>query len=277
MRKSVWALLTVVTLGLLIVPSVSNAEASSHKYAVELQLGGGSTAMTDVNDYLPSAAFSGITPASKLDVGMAFGVGLLYRCDLDAMPNWLPGNPYFGYQFGYNRFVSLADSKYRISDGGLPESWAEQTISGTEISAQAAWYWPIYKRLEVSLSMGPALYLANMDRQLNIVNSSGSIGKEGSFSNANGKALGFVGGAGLEIPFADDLSVAVVLGGRYAKISKLTYDSGLKDANGNTIYNSVWLDEPSQRALPVDYSGVFLKFTLRGYFGPSGDWRSLHD
>lgn len=259
MRKLVGALVVVATL-LWSLPSVSNAMGLlTPKYGLELQLGGGMHFLSDVNDYLPAANFAGITPAEEMMVGMQFGLGMVYR--------QMPG---FGWQFGYNRFVSIVDQKFRITNApAYPESWAEQTLTGGEFYGLATWYWP-WKYFEVSFGLGPAIYTASMDRSIDIAQDGGSHITSGSFSDASGKSLGVAGAFGIELMIREMIGLNLQLGGRYAKIGKIAYE----DPNNAGSDIPVYLNSASGSYLPIDYSGIYLKLSLRGYFHPAGDWRT---
>jgi len=264
MRKLVGALAAVISL-LTVMPSASQAWGGlTNKYGLELQLGGGYHSLSDLNSYVPAPSFAGLDPAQKINVGAQFGLGLLYRQQHD-----------FGWQFGYNRFVSVMDSKFRVTDSRFPESWAEQTVSGSEFYALATWYWESFWQdkwywpfKEVSLGVGPALYNATMDRSIDIAQDGGSHLTSGSFADASGRSLGFLGVLGVEIPLKETLGLSVQIGGRAAKVSKLIYKDS-SDRDVTVIQNSA-----SNAALPVDFSGVFIKVGLRGYFQPASDWRN---
>ncbi len=258
MRKLVGALVVVTTL-LWSLPSVSTAAELSHKYGLELQLGGGMHLLTDINDYLPATNFAGIVPAEEMTVGAQFGIGILYR----QMPE-------FGWQFGYNRFASIIDQKFRITDApNSPESWAEQTLSGSELYGMATWYTP-WENKELSFGIGPAIYNATLDRSIDIAQESGSHITSGSFSDGKGKSFGVILALGLEFPIREMVGFNVQVGGRFAKVSKIAYE----DPNNSTNDIPVYLNSASGSLLPVDYTGVFLKLSLRGYFHPANDWRS---
>jgi len=256
MRKLVGALVIVATL-LWSLPSDSSAAETPHKYGLELQLGGGMHLLTDVNDYVPANNFQGITPAEEMMVGAQFGIGILYR-----------QQPNFGWQFGYNRFASLIDQKFRITDGN--ESWAEQTLSGSELYGMATWYCP-WKNFELSFGAGPAIYNATMDRSVDIVQESGSHITAGSFSDGTGKSFGAIGSVGLEIPLKQTVGLNIQLGGRIAKVGKIAYEDPNNSANNIPVYQN----SASGSLLPVDFTGGFVKISIRGYFQPSNDWRSL--
>jgi len=258
MRKLVGALAVVITL-LWTLPSAAMAADMHHKYGLELQLGGGFHILSDVNDYLPATNFAGITPAEELTIGLQFGVGVLYR----QMPD-------FGWQFGYSRFASLVDQKFRITnEPAVPESWAEQTLSGSEFFAMPTWYWP-WNNKEISFGVGPAIYSATLDRSVDIAQEGGSHITSGCFSNAAGSSLGLLGTLGLEMPLKDMLGLSFQLGGRIAKVAKVSYE----DPNNTSSDLPVYLNAASGSFLPVDFSGAFLKIALRGYFLPANDWRS---
>lgn len=258
MRKTVGALVVVVSL-LWALPVASLAAVDlPHKYGLELQLGGGYLNLADVNDYLPAQSFNGLKPAQKINIGAQFGFGLLYRQMMD-----------FGWQIGYNHFISVVDSKFRISDGRIgAESWAEQTLSGGELYALATWYWP-WKQKEIFFGIGPALYSASMDRSVDLVSSDGgSHITSASFADASGRSFGLLTAVGIELPLKQDLGLAIQLGGRLGKVSKLTYT----DSSDREI--TVPLNSSSNASFPVDFSGVFVKINLRGYFQPASDWRN---
>ncbi len=241
------------------LPSVSAAAELSHKYGLELQLGGGMHLLTDINDYLPAANFAGIPPAEKMLVGTQFGVGMLYRQE-----------PGFGWQFGYNRFMNVVDQKFRITNApSFPESWAEQTLTGGEIYGLATWYFP-WGGNELSFGAGPAIYTATMDRSIDIAQDGGSHITSGSFSDATGKSFGALAAVGLELPLKEMVGLGIQVGGRFAKVGKIAYED--PNSAGNDI--AVSLNAASGSFLPVDYTGVFVKLSLRGYFRPKSDWRN---
>jgi len=264
MRKLVGALAVVVSL-LTVLPSASKAAGfTPHMYGVELQLGGGYHSLADLNAYTPDASFAGVTPELQVNVGAQFGVGILYR--------QMYG---FGWQFGYSRFISAMDSKYRVAVNRGQVSWAEQTVSGSELYALATWYWPSFWQQkwwwpfkEVSFGVGPAFYGATLDRSIDIAQVGGSHLTSGSFSDATGRSLGFLGTLGVEIPLKEYVGLSIQVGGRLAQVGKLTY----KDASDRDV--TVLLNTASNTALPVDWSGAFVKVSLRGYFEPASDWRN---
>jgi len=165
--------------------------------------------------------------------------------------------------------MSLADQKYRISDGNPIESWAEQTLTGSELYGMATWYFP-WKNFELSFGVGPAIYNATLDRSVDIAQEGGSHITSGSFSDGTGKSFGALGSFGIEIPLKEMVGLNLQIGGRLAKIGKIAYE----DPNNSSNDIPVYLNSASGSLLPVDYSGAFLKISLRGYFHPANDWRT---
>ncbi|MBM3329602.1 MAG: hypothetical protein FJY67_09070 [Calditrichaeota bacterium] len=249
MVRTVGALCLAALIALL--PAVAPA-AHPHKYGVEFQVGGGWHAMGDVNDFVPSPQFSNIEP-DKIGIGALAGVGILYR-----------GMDDFGWQFGYNRLFMV--SKYRISAYLSPvESWAEQTVSGGEIYAQATWFMPTDFG-EFSFGVGPAFYSATLDRTIDIVQDGQTHLTAGTFANAEGKGFGLAGSLGIEIPLKDMMGLGIIFGGRLATVEKLIYTDA-SDTERTVFVGS------SNQTLAVDYSGAFMKITLRSYFKPGSGWR----
>ena len=268
MRNTVGMLAAALVL-LIALPGYGQAESEfPKKYGLEFQLGGGYYMMDDVNDFIPHAAL-GLYEPDKIHIGSQFGFAILYR------QWWNKGNPLhnFGWQIGWNRLLTgvpvALEEKYYIS-AYLPtaptdESWAEQTVVGSEVYALATWYGNFGSN-EVMLGIGPALYYATLDRSVDIVQDPGSHLTAGSFADAGGKALGLLVEAGLEMPMTPDLFLVVKGGGRLAKVGKLTYE----DNQG--VEQTVWIG--GNATLPVDFTGGFFRVGLRTYFKPTSDWRT---
>ncbi len=253
MNKSVVAL-ALVAIVFAIIPVAALAQEHPHKYGVELQFGGGYYMMDDINDFIPSTVFSDVEP-DKLNLGTQLGVGILYRHLYN-----------FGWYFGYNRFLML--QKHRLSTylpSSAGESWCEQSVSGSELYALATWFWPTDIG-EISLGVGPGFYTASLDRSINIVQDQTPL-TAGTFADANGNGFGLLGTLGLEFGLKEMLGLGIVVGGRLASVDKLVY----KDAQEaeHTVYIG-----GSNETMSVDYTGAFVKLTLRAYFRPDASWRS---
>lgn len=251
-------------LALLIVFSSSTSAADiPKKYGVEIQLGGGYYLMDDVNNSLPNEFnIPGVPTPDKINIGEQVGLGISYR----NLEN-------FGWQFGFNKMAFIGIQKFRI-EAQLPGtgvvSWSEQTISGAEFYALATWYKPM-SSFDLMFGVGPAVYWASLDRSNSIVNTSvGSVGNPaGSFTDANGKSLGLMGSIGIAIPVGSTMDLVIQAGGRYAKVTQLEYE------NPNTAQDEiVYKNSGTGSKMTVDFSGGFIKLSLRSYFKPSSDWRS---
>lgn len=249
-------------LALLIVFSSSTSAADSpKKYGVEIQLGGGYYLMDDVNNALPNELnLPGVSP-DKINIGEQVGVGITYR----SLEN-------FGWQFGFNKMAFIGIQKYRIEAqlANTPgKSWAEQTVSGSEFYALATWYKPM-SSFDLMFGVGPAIYWASLDRSIDIINSAGgSHLTTGSFADANGKSLGVMGSIGIAIPVGSETDIVIQAGGRYAKVSQLKYE------NPSTAQEEiVYKNSGTGTKMTVDFSGGFVKLSLRSYFKPSSEWRS---
>gem|GEM_PF-1151757 len=241
------------------------------KYGFELTLGGGYYLMSDVNDFIPDAAFidGTLNDDDKINIGNQLGIGFIYR----NMEN-------FGWVFGYNRLnagipVAITGT-YRISTNFFDanaqryvaeESWVEQTLTGSELYVMPTWY-GVWKDFDVSLSMGPAVYRAMMDRSVSITRSIGGNGPNstGSFSDGDGTALGFLISFGLEIPIFDTYFVNIQAGGRLANIGELSYEDNQNI--DRTVINA------ANAPMEVDFTGGYLKASIRTYFKPTSNWRS---
>jgi len=245
------------------LPGLVMAEdTNSHKYGIEFQVGGGYSLMQDVNDFIPHTRMTGLTPTDEINIGGQFGLGVLYR----QMDN-------FGWQISYNRFAFLTN--YRIATYFTSEeSWAEQSLSGGEFYALATWY-ETFGPGELFLGVGPALYFANLDRSIDLVMDPGSHLTEGGFAAAKGKALGLVGLLGLEVSLSDMMGFAVEAGARNGVVGTLKYTD--QSGTEQVVYLDPYLigvdPSASYPKLTVDYSGFFVKATLRAYFQPSTAWR----
>ena len=75
---------------------------------------------------------------------------------------------------------------------------------------------------------------------------------------------------GVEFPLGENTGLGLQFGGRFAKITKLTYE----DRDDPTQETVVPLNSYSNASLPVDFSGGFVRLTIRTYFQPTSDWRS---
>lgn len=268
MRKTIGALAVAATLLWVLASAGRAAETFPRQYGVELLGGGSYFLLTDVNDYLPSAdplyKLAGRTPEQKLNLGAQYGLGLLYRM-----------MPQFGWQLGYERFVTVADSKFRITNGlAAGQSWAEQTLSGSEIYAMATWYWP-WDANELSFGAGPAIYTAVLDRSVDLNQGGGSHITAGSFDHATGRSFGWIAAAGFEMSLRQNIGLSFQVGGRLGEVDRVTYR--LRNPDPPPTYlkdNIVYLNSATGKTLPVDFTGAFFKVGLHSYFQPAGDWRS---
>lgn len=263
--RTLVGVLALALVTLLTASGIATADTNdwmAKKYGIELSLGGSFIAMQDVNDYIPDPAYLG-TP-DKINLGTQFGFGFTYR----SMRN-------FGWQFGYSRFAAgipaIMEQKYRDETyfpGVSNLSWVEQTISGWELYSLATWYWP-WKNKELSIAVGPSIFGANIDRSISNYRTAGSgANPAGSFSNAGGSSLGFVLAGGVEIPIKHDTFLNLSVGGRLGNVGKITYE----DASG--VEQTVYKNTGSNAEFGVDFSGAYLKATIRTYFKPSSDWRN---
>ena len=260
-------LILCLTSGILL----AGEDAHPKKYGVEITLGGGYYLMEDVNDFVPLPAF--LDPRfiggddDKINIGNQWGIGFSYR----SLDN-------FGWVFGYNRINSgliVIPGKFRInanfidpSTGALlDESWVEQSLFGREYYVLPTWYWN-WKNQDISLSVGPAVYRVIMDRSVLIYSSGTNPISTGSFAEADGTALGMMMSFGIEFPISEQFFLNVQAGGRYAYIGKLTYE----DKQG--IEQTVWLGPGSSSTMAVDFTGGFIKASIRTYFKPDASWRS---
>jgi len=218
-----------------------------------------------VNNYRnPNSVFNGFDP-DKIFLGSQFGVGILFR----HMDN-------FGWQIGYNSLAAgvpvAFEHKYEVHTLGedvTGDSWVEQTVSGWEVYFLATWYKPI-KAGELSFSVGPTFNKAIMDRSISIYQpESNSTLTGGSFADAEGKTLGLIAAVGLELPLGETTALGFQVGGRLAKIKELIYE----DPNTVSGESSVYKNASIGSLLPVDFSGAFLKISLRTYFKPATEWR----
>jgi len=269
MRNKVGALVTVIAI-LILTPGLILADQGDHpkKYGIELQLGGGVYSMGDINDYIPEPGF--IDPryvgSDEDDIffGTQFGLGITYR-QMDK----------FGWSFGYNKLTAgipvVFEQKYRRNAyyQGTSESWVEQTISGSELYFMPTWFWPWKKNREIIFSVGPAVYSATLDRSVSIIRSEGSAANPaGSFADAKGMSLGLSIIGGVEFPLNKDFWLTVQVGGRFANVGKLIYE------DDQDVEHTIYKNSASNSTLGVDFTGVFLKCSIRTYFKPSSEWRS---
>lgn len=249
---------------LIAIPSTSLCDdPQPKKYGVELQLGGGYSLMQDVNDFVAHARFTGLTPDKEVNIGAQFGVGILYRQQDN-----------FGWQFGYNRFAFIQN--YRVSAYfTAEESWAEQSVKGSEYYALATWFKPMGSA-EMFFGIGPGMYTSSMDRSIDVVVNPGSHITDGGFADAEGKSVGIIGVIGYEMMFGENTALALQVGARAAQVGKLEYTDQV--GNDQIVYQDPYLTGVSADAnfakLAVDYTGVFLKVSLRSYFEPSSSWRT---
>lgn len=275
MRNLVWAFALALTL-LVLAPDFSSAEGnlSKKQYGIEFQIGGGYYDMGDVNNFAPDQGFvdplTKGTANDKINIGTQIGVGFLYR----NMEN-------FGWVFGWNKLMagipSIMDEKYRTNAYfTATESWAEQTITGNELYILPTWYFNLGDDddedgdgIELNLSIGPAFYTASLDRSISIIRSEGSgANPAGSFEDAKGTSLGLILMGGVELPISDNGYISAQIGGRLANVGKLNYE----DQYG--VEQPVLKNSSSNAYLGANFSGVFLKLTLRTYFAPDKTWRS---
>lgn len=269
--RNLVGVLAIVLIILLIAPGTTQAgkNVDLKRYAIELQLGGSFYAMQDVNDYIPDPGFANPltqgTDEKSINIGTQLGVGFSLRAE-----------EHFGYEFGYNLMATgippVLTQEYRMNayfpEGLGAESWVEQRVSGWELYITPTWYWD-WGTKEIGFSIGPAIYRANLDRSISIVRSASGSNPAGSFDDASGTALGFYGSLGLELPISEKYYLNIKLGGRYGNVPELTYE----DNQG--VEQKVWMNSASNSTLAVDFSGVFLKFSVKSYFFPSAAWRTV--
>ena len=73
---------------------------------------------------------------------------------------------------------------------------------------------------------------------------------------------------GVEFPFKHDLNLVVQVGARWANVGKLTY------TDNQDVEQTIYKNSASNATLGVDFSGAFVKASIRTYFRPSSDWRT---
>jgi len=271
MRNLVGVLAVVLTI-LLLAPGLTQADPTYNaekKFAIDLRLGAGVYTMVDLNDYLPETEFLSYPGKDddQINFGTQVGFGFGYRIQEN-----------FGWMFGFNFMTSgvpaIMEGKYR-KNAFYPqamgaESWVEQTVSGSELYILPTWYFGWGENKELSLSAGPAIYRASLDRTISIVRTAGSnANPSGSFTEAKGTALGWMLVGGLEIPMKKSTDLLIQVGGRIAKVDEIAY----KDQND--VENTVWMNTSSNATMAVDFSGAFLTVGIRTYFASSEDWRNL--
>lgn len=265
MLKTVRA--TAIILAILIaLPIAGFAGDNDHpkKYGVEFMLGGGYYNLADLNDYVPVSELVGVSP-NEIHIGTQLGIGLIYRQQDN-----------FGWQFGYNRLFAgipiAMKQKYEIETvlpGANGVTLVEQEISGSEWYVMATWYKGWGQSKELQFGIGPALYNASLDRSNIIYN---PTVQASGFANAKGKSFGLIAVLGLELPLGDNTGLSFQVGARSAEVGRVRYEDPTDEDPNNKA--TVPLNSYSNADLPIDFSGVFGKITLRTYFQPTSNWRS---
>lgn len=266
MLKTVRALAIVIAVFLALPLAGYAADDFAKKYGIELTLGGSYYNLADVNDFLADQDFAAYTP-DRIHMGTQLGVTLLYR-----------SKPNFGWQIGYNKLFSGVPGSEQmfkheavlVSKGAALTSSAEQRVSGSETFALAMLYTHAGP-LELSVGAGPAIYSANLERTVVLYQSAGlnAPANPSGFSDATGWTTGLIGKVGLELDFTPYTGIALELGGRLAKVTKVKYTSpNTPDQETIVMTNSY-----SNSSLPVDFSGGFARLSVRMYFSPASGWR----
>jgi len=280
--RNLVGVLAIILIILLLAPgfTIAKDKIDVKKYGIKIPLNMGYYMPTDVNDYRPPEFAAQFAIQDEIGLGFEGGIGFSYRLDPSAEYEYFPflfpftffGTPdNFGWEFGYNTMRPAIPSRYRASAflpaGGGLESWAEQTVTGGEFYALPTWYWG-WDESEFSLSLGPAIYFATLDRSVAIYNTvDGNANPAGSFPEpATGKALGFVSSFGFEMPVSESYFLGFNAGFRFAEIQELYYQTDSVDPlTGLKI---------EEKTIGVDLTGFYFGITLKSYFQPSSDWRS---
>lgn len=267
MLKTVRAFVVLVALFLALPLAGHAADDFWKKYGVDIMIGGSYYNLSDINNFLADQDFAATDP-EKINIGTQIGIALLYRSE-----------PGFGWQIGHNRMFAgvpgIAEQKFTheailTSKGATLVSSAEQRVSGGETYAIGTFYTNT-GALELSLGIGPAIYSASLDRTVILYQSAGANApaNPSAFTDATGWSMGFIAKVGLELDFTEHTGLAFEVGGRYAKVAKISW----QDPNNTDNVTIVRKNAYSNSTLPVDFSGAFARLTLRKYFEPASGWR----
>jgi len=266
MLKTVRAFVVLVAIFLALPLAGYAADDFAKKYGVDIMIGGSYYNMTDINNFLADQDFIATDP-EKINIGTQIGIALLYRSD-----------PGFGWQIGHSRLFAgvpgIAEQKFKheailTSKGASLVSTAEQRVSGGESYILGTFYTNTGP-VELSLGIGPSIYSATLERTVVLYQSAGlnAPASPSAFTDATGWSMGFIAKVGIELDFSEQTGLAFEVGGRYAKVAKLSWE----DPNNQDNVTIVRMNSYSNATLPVDFSGMFAKLTLRKYFEPASGW-----
>ena len=235
---------TVLAIGMLSLAMVASAADIEKKYGVELRGGFGTITMDDVNNLADTLWGSGLTTATKPSGTPLYGVSILYR-----------SHPEFLWEIGYNAFpLASWESKNRAT-GRV----ARMDISGSEIYILPTYVWGKPNGLTLGIGAGPDLSFAVASR-------SGHTTDALNFSNANGRTVGGMVKAFVELAMGKHNGVIVSAGYRNHYIDRIRKEA---DSGGNR--EAIVIPNTTQY-LPVDYSGAFVQIGWRFYYEPK-PWR----
>lgn len=245
-------LLAGMILGVLVVSGWAQAQQVSvfdrdqqtldRKYGVQLNGGGATYLMSDVNDFRASQEH--LSNQNDANFGIGWGFALLYRSHKN-----------FRWTVGYNRLgQDKAEGQWYNTEGTLQVN--EMDVVGNEYYFMGNYLIRFGEGFHLYLAAGPALYSGRLDRRSSAVP---------SIYDAKGRGFGVRAEGGAEFLLSKNIGITAAAGFRMAKIKEVSY----KDRNNNvtTLY---W--GSSNRELTLDFSGIFFQGGLRVYFDPATHW-----
>lgn len=243
MRKLTLALAAIIVI---LMFSASQAEEIYHQRAIEIK--GGLAYFLDAGDPVDwPKTFVGSNVGDEMLYSPAFGISVLYRTHNN-----------FVWNLGYNYMLS-SSTNYTVGVTAY-----EETVSASEIYAMAGFIINPSGRLNLSLTTGPTLTIASMDRI------SPAAGTLREFYGANGKSIGILAMANLEYLLRNDLGIKLGAGFRGASISNLGF------VDSNEQQHDVMWTTPAGAVTPssytIDFSGFFAEFGFRFYLTPKDNW-----
>lgn len=245
MRKISLALVSII-----ILTSVSASLAGDiyHQRAVELR--GGISYYLDIGDPIDwPKTLIGSDVTDEILISPEFGLSMIYRSHSNFV--WNIG---YNYLFNSSTFYKVEGNEY------------EETVSASELFVMAGFILNPEGEINLSLTAGPTLLMAFLDRIS--PPSTGSTLKE--FYGASGRNVGVLAMANLEYLINQDLALKVGGGFRGASISNL----GFEDSN-KTHHDVMWTEPwgtPTSSAYTIDFTGLFFEAGLRIYFTPKKQW-----
>jgi opacity protein-like surface antigen len=174
-------------------------------------------------------------------------------------------SPNFGLGVGVGYSQAAKSSAITLTRNQTDTYIFKPRASAVPIRVEAIFFLPLSDVFRISLSAGPEYYLASV--RADIRREYPAAWSEWN-QEADGQAVGFQGGIGLEIRLSSRISLLIEGKGRYAKIKEFkgtnifSTDSGYQEKQEGTLY--YWIDNYTFKPFPY----IFVESSF-----PSDPWQ----